>query len=125
MSETSIITESFAQRLKLSRSRTSVAVFGVGGQQTGVARGQVNLHVTPRFGGRSISEAAIVLPRLTVYAGVSSVVVRNWNYLEDLELADPEFMAADSIDVLLGADVYAAILGPEVRKGENREPVAQ
>jgi len=66
-----------------------------------------------------------VLPKLTVYAGVSSLAIREWPHLRGLELADPDFAAADKIDLLLGADVYASILGAGVRKGGAREPVAQ
>lgn len=42
-----------------------------------------------------------------------------------LELADPDFTAADGIDILLGIDVYAAILGAGIRKGKARKPIAQ
>ncbi|KMQ84650.1 hypothetical protein RF55_17384, partial [Lasius niger] len=44
-SEATIITEKLAQRLRLPRSHSAVAIFGVGGQQTGTARGRVTLSV--------------------------------------------------------------------------------
>ncbi|XP_011687417.1 PREDICTED: uncharacterized protein LOC105449732 [Wasmannia auropunctata] len=124
-SEISIVTEALAQRLRLKRTRTSVAVFVVGGQQTGVARGQLSLQITPRDGVSDLVVPAIVLPRLTLYAGVTSVAVKEWPHLQGLELADPEFAAAGDIDILLGAEVYANILGAGVRKGGLRDPVAQ
>lgn len=48
-----------------------------------------------------------------------------WPHLRDLELADPEFLATNEIDILLDADVYAAILGLGVRKEGLRESMAQ
>lgn len=42
-SESTIITEKLTQRLRLPHQHTSVAVFGVGGQQTGMARGRVTV----------------------------------------------------------------------------------
>lgn len=124
-SEISVITETLAQRLRLPRSRTSVAVIGVGGQKTGVARGSVGLTLMPRNGGQQLLITTMVLPRLTAYAGVSGVESNDWTHLRDLPLADPEFAAPDRIDVLLGADVYAMIIGPGVRRGGHRDPIAQ
>ncbi|XP_070515377.1 uncharacterized protein [Cardiocondyla obscurior] len=45
-SEMSLVTESLVQRLRLPREKVSLAIFGVGGRQTGVARGRTFL---PRF----------------------------------------------------------------------------
>jgi len=72
-----------------------------------------------------MSVYVLVLPRLTVYAGIDSVAVREWPHLRGLDLADPDFASAKRIDILLGADVYDAILGPGVRRGETREPIVQ
>lgn len=47
----------------------------------------------------------------------------DWLHIKDLDLADPEFSAADPIDVLLGANVYANILSFGLRKGNRHEPV--
>ncbi|XP_011706167.1 PREDICTED: uncharacterized protein LOC105461365 [Wasmannia auropunctata] len=124
-SESSIVSEAFAQRLRLPRTRASTAVYGVGGQQAAIARGQISLKIASRLGDFVTTATAIILPRLTVYAGVASTAVADWPHLRDLQLADPEFFASEEIDVLLGADVYASILGPGVRKGGEGEPVAQ
>ncbi|KMQ84252.1 hypothetical protein RF55_18106, partial [Lasius niger] len=124
-SESSIISERLAQRLKLTRYTASVAIFGVGGQKTGVSKGRVSLAFQPRTGGKSMTASALVLPKLTVYAGGLDDRASSWPHLADLVLADPDFGAADPIDVLLGADVYATILGQGLRKGGPRDPVAQ
>lgn len=48
-----------------------------------------------------------------------------WRHLDGLELADPDFLAADSVDILLGTDIYAIILQEDVRKGKFHQSVAQ
>ncbi|KMQ90768.1 hypothetical protein RF55_9440 [Lasius niger] len=50
---------------------------------------------------------------------------RAWTHLSGLELADLDFLAADPVEILLGADVYATILQEGLRKGGPQEPVAQ
>ncbi|KMQ84123.1 hypothetical protein RF55_18361, partial [Lasius niger] len=44
-SESSLISEALAQRLRLPRALTSVALFGIGGKQADFARGQVALQI--------------------------------------------------------------------------------
>ena len=124
-SESSLISETLAQRLQLTRASTSIAVFGIGGKRTGSARGQVSLRISALKGGPQISVSALVLPRLTLYDGGIRVNVASWPHIDGLELADPDFQAADPIDILLGVDVYASILQSGFRKGLPQEPVAQ
>ncbi|XP_053989873.1 uncharacterized protein LOC128882319, partial [Hylaeus volcanicus] len=49
----------------------------------------------------------------------------NWSYLHELELADTNFSNNTLIDVLLGADVYTALIQEGLRKGDINQPVAQ
>ncbi|XP_029669885.1 uncharacterized protein LOC115239483 [Formica exsecta] len=72
-----------------------------------------------------MSVSALVLPRLTVYAGGLHSGTRTWPHVEGLKLADPVYSAADQVDILLGADVHAAILRKGLRREERREPLAQ
>ncbi|XP_011687025.1 PREDICTED: uncharacterized protein LOC105449468 [Wasmannia auropunctata] len=124
-SESSLVSESLAQRLRLARAPSSVAVFGVGGVQTGLTRGLVNLRISPLAGGETMTVPALVFPRLTLYDSAIQADRGAWTHLSGLELADPEFLTADAVDLLLGADVYAAILQPGLVKGGPQEPMAQ
>jgi len=47
-SEISVITEAFPQRLRLPRTRTSVAVIGVEGHQIEIVRDNIKLDLLPR-----------------------------------------------------------------------------
>ncbi|KMQ84566.1 hypothetical protein RF55_17540, partial [Lasius niger] len=124
-SESSLVSERLAQRLKLARSSGSVAVYGVGGKRTCTSKGRIALTLQPRSSGPSISVVALVLPKLSIYGGGLLEQRQTWSHLQGLELADPEYGGTDPVDILLGADVHAAILCPGLRKGRPREPIAQ
>ncbi|XP_070531349.1 uncharacterized protein [Cardiocondyla obscurior] len=124
-SDASMVTEALVQRLRLPRERSNIAIFGVGGRQCDTARGVVTLRMAPLCGGLETSCRAIILPRITVYAGLASTVARDWPCLRGIPLADPDFMSADPTDILLGADAYAMILRSGVRRGSPRDPIAQ
>lgn len=119
------MSESLAQRLSLPRKATSISVVGVGGNRTGIARGQLNVVVSSREGRSPMTVSALILPQLTIYDGCYQAERRPWRHLAGLQLADPDFLATDPVDLLLGADVLSAILLPGLRRGGPLDPVAQ
>ncbi|XP_029663035.1 uncharacterized protein LOC115235401 [Formica exsecta] len=123
-SEISLVAESLAQRLQLARAPTSIAIVGVGGRSTG-ARGQVELALSPLRDGPPLRVSAFILDRLTTTSGGLRADRHSWRHLDNLELADPGFFAADPVELLLGADVCADILQPGLRRGGRQQPVAQ
>ncbi|XP_029171327.1 uncharacterized protein LOC114940743 [Nylanderia fulva] len=124
-SETLLIAESLAQRLRLPRTSSSVAIFGVDGIQSGVSRGQTAVTIFSRDGHFALAASPLVLPRLTVYGGIPEGEARSWPHLDDLDLADPEFHRQDPVELLLGADVYLDLAIPEgLRRGGPQEPGA-
>ncbi|XP_029175121.1 uncharacterized protein LOC114943637 [Nylanderia fulva] len=124
-SVTSLIAESLAQRLCLPRTPSSVAIFGVGGIQSGVSRGRTAVTVFSRDGHFALAASPLVLPRLTVYGGILEGKARLWPHLDDLDLADSEFHRQDPVELLLGADVYLDIVMPEgLCRGGPQEPEA-
>ncbi|XP_011858172.1 PREDICTED: uncharacterized protein LOC105555741 [Vollenhovia emeryi] len=124
-SESSFVTESLAQRLRLRRSTSVVRVFGVGGHQTGTTKGSVTVTMSPVDGEVSYRVHAHILPRLTEYCGGRRVSTSSWAHLSGLSLADPEFSADDPIELLLGVEIHSAIIQQGLRKGGPKEPVAQ
>ncbi|XP_050463467.1 uncharacterized protein LOC126857789 [Cataglyphis hispanica] len=123
-SEVSIVAESLVQRLQLSRTPASTDIVGVGGQLTG-SRGRVELALTPLRDGPPLRVSALILRQLTLYTGGIRVSRNTWPHINGIELADPDFFADDSVELLLGADVCATILQPGLRRGGRRQPVAQ
>ncbi|XP_076302002.1 uncharacterized protein LOC143220171 [Lasioglossum baleicum] len=124
-SEISMVTEGLAQRLQLARATSTVDIYGVGGQRLAKARGRVNLDVSSFTNDETIKVSAIVLPKLTSYNLGCSTPNRPWNHLKGLKLADPAPATVTPIEVLLGADVYTAIIREGIRKGAPNEPVGQ
>lgn len=124
-SESSLMSESLAQRLRLPRCSTSIAIFGVGGKQTGTARSFISLQISPLTSGSSMTVPALVFPKLTLYDSDIKTAPESWKILESSEIADLNYLAVDPMDILLGADVYKSILQQGLRKGGPHELVAQ
>ncbi|XP_011707042.1 PREDICTED: uncharacterized protein LOC105462212, partial [Wasmannia auropunctata] len=124
-SEVSLAAESLLKRLRLPRAPASTVILGVGGQETGVSRGRVMLTVSSQTSDASIPVPALILPHITTYSGRMGPLKTMWPHVRDLPLADPDFGAADPIEILLGADVYPAIVEEGLRRGERGAPVAQ
>lgn len=85
----------------------------------------MTLEIAPLNEGPSLVISALILPRLTLYDGGARADHRDWPHLQGLDLADSDYLAADLVDLLLGADVHGTILQPGLRKGLSHEPVTQ
>ncbi|XP_076299887.1 uncharacterized protein LOC143218543 [Lasioglossum baleicum] len=91
-----------------------------------VSRGLINVTIASRMSPVfSLSVNAYVLSKLTSYIPPSRVIRNPWPHLESLEIADPEFSSAARIDLILGTEVYSAILEEGIRKGGPGSPIAQ
>ncbi|XP_039310755.1 uncharacterized protein LOC105197317 [Solenopsis invicta] len=124
-SETSLITESLAQRLRLPRTPASVAIYGVGGLRSGVSRGRIAMNLTSRNGNAVFAISALVMPRLSIYGGSVEANSSGWSHIRGLDLADPDFSSTDPVELLLGVDVYAKVARSGMRLGGDEEPIAQ
>ncbi|XP_018403110.1 PREDICTED: uncharacterized protein LOC108780007, partial [Cyphomyrmex costatus] len=124
-SEVSLISEALVQHLRLPRSRAEVTIFGIGGSKSGFTRGKVTLNLISKVNGQQVKAVAFILPRLSLYQGAAIRHARSWPHIKDLQLADPEFMATDPVELLLGAEVCSIILQDGLRKGDPQTPVAQ
>ncbi|KMQ85031.1 hypothetical protein RF55_16696, partial [Lasius niger] len=124
-SEVSLITEALAQLLRLSRSAASVTILGIGGQRAVSANGRVKVHLSSRTTDFTMHLTALVLPRISAYGVRVKTAGGEWPHVRDLPLADPDFQAADPVELLLGADAFFQIIEDGLRKGGPRAPIAQ
>ncbi|XP_011859529.1 PREDICTED: uncharacterized protein LOC105557013, partial [Vollenhovia emeryi] len=62
---------------------------------------------------------------MTHYTPARVPTQAQWDHVSNLELADPEFLNSDPINLILGADLYSVILRDGLRKGAINEPIAQ
>lgn len=120
------ISERLTQILKLQRLRMPISTSAVGCVNAGTCRYAAEVQLSSRSAPSPIiTTIASILPSLTKYAPSSSKSHVDWNRWDDLALADPEPFSPDSIDILIGADLYNEIILEGVRKGNSGEPVAQ
>lgn len=124
-SAATLISESIVQFLRLSKIRNSVCVTGIG-EAKSVVRHTVNVRISPfDDNGPVYSTTALVLKSLTKYAPRQPYPVGEWKHIVGLKLADKEPLNNDSIQLIIGADLFGPVILDGVRKGSPEEPVAQ
>ncbi|XP_025264298.1 uncharacterized protein LOC112637853 [Camponotus floridanus] len=101
-----------------------MTIAGIGGA-SGATRGRLSLALSSAITGATLPVQAYVLPHLSSYQGPIVRASVTWPHIRGLPLADPQYLDRDSIEILLGADVYSAILQDGLRKGGKDEPIAQ
>lgn len=125
-SEISLISERLAQVLQLPRKRSSIPLVGIGGKKSNKTRGIVSIKIRPHF--TSTPECAMtahILPKLTGSIPSINIERRSWPHLQGLQLADKDFTSPQSIDIILGADVYGQIIESGLVKGDKNSSIAQ
>lgn len=123
-SQVNLITENAAQQLRLPRSKLHATISGVG-SVAGSCKGSVHLSCKSIHSDYNFEAQALVLQKLTSKLPNCSFKRENWEHLKNLKLADPEYNVSDSIDLLLGAEVYSDIILDGVLKGNQDSPTAQ
>ncbi|XP_046145685.1 uncharacterized protein LOC123989002 [Osmia bicornis bicornis] len=125
-SEVSFATESLAQQLSLPRRQANVPVSGIGAGRTVVTRGSSTFKISslkdPPF---DLEVNALILPKLTDYVVDRQLNVAYLPHLHGIQLADPDPSRPRRIDLILGVEVYNAVLLPEVIRGPPHTPIAQ
>ena len=124
-SETSIVSESIVQSLRLPRYRDDIAVDGLGGARTANLRHATEFNISPRSNPNiSVYVNAHILQRITSYKPIPFTPGSHPD-LQDLDLADPDLGRPLWIEVLIGADVYSEILLPGLIFIGNTRIIAQ
>ena len=125
-SETSCISESMATLLNLPRKKVHVPLNGVGTSGACIAR------FATYFTLQSLTETtfkigtnALILPRLTTQLPARRLIELDLDIFRELTLADPNFHTPDSVDVLLGADIYGQLLRSGLRQFPSTSLTAQ
>jgi len=125
-SEISLISERLAQRLRLIRTRSSIPLVGIGAQQSNKTKGIVTFTLKPHFDSTFESTiSAHVFPKLTTTIPSFQIISPSWPHLDGLQLADPKFNVPGTIDLILGAEIYAGIIEEGIIKGQTGAPIAQ
>ncbi|XP_032690271.1 uncharacterized protein LOC116853327 [Odontomachus brunneus] len=123
--EVNLVSESVVQRLRAGRRAVRMELAGTAETSSQVVRAMTTLRLSSAQ--REVCELplkALVLPRLTAYKPPLTSIPSNWTHLEGLSLAD-DVKGLSRIDAVLGADIYASIIRPEVQRGDVDAPIAQ
>lgn len=123
-SQINLITENAAQLLRLPRTKFDGTVSGIGATSRN-CKGILNLDCQSIHSDYTFNMQALVLQNLTNKLPSVTFNGADWTHLQNLKLADPSYNVSNSIDVLLGADVYANIILDGILKGQQHSPIAQ
>lgn len=125
-SEMTFISENLAQMLRVRRIQTSLSIAAVGGTHAGTVKHAAPIVLSPRRSDEpSFATNALILRELTSYVPKSRAYLRQIGHLSDLQWADDDPTSSDPIEVIIGADLYHAVIRDGLRKGDFGEPFAQ
>lgn len=126
-SEANLISEQAAQALQLKRIGTRTEIYGIGHGQPNQCRYTVSFnirsHIDTEF--NVFVNHVFILDTLTARLPSRTLPVQAWPHTRDLTLADPSFNHSQRIDMIIGSDLLAQILLPDIRIGQKDEPIAQ
>ncbi|XP_064072091.1 uncharacterized protein LOC135193463 [Vanessa tameamea] len=125
-SQASFVTESTVQYLGLKKTVFTSQIAGLGGNKAIVSKTMVTMEIKSRYKPDfKILIKAHVLKNITSLLSTRRVEAKEWQELEGLMLADPEYFNSNHIDLLLGADVYGVILQEGMKKNPEGTLIAQ
>lgn len=118
-SQTSLVTEAFVQKLPPRNGK--LVVNSLGHQEMETTRGLVSLRIASRFNNNVVlTTEAYILGKLTTTIRSQRFNCSNMKLLNNLgELADSQFNRPSAMDIMLGADVFLALL--KGRTSEERK----
>lgn len=124
-SQASLITENCVTSIGLQRSNANLVVTGIASCSSETTRGAVQLEISSRFCYSPVVKVnAYVLSKFPQIVPNQRLDRERLKCLEPLQLADPDFDKPGKIDVILGADVFLAILEDGKVKDDAGLPVA-
>ena len=106
-SESSFVSDAIAQLLSLPRNNTCISLTGLGAKEVGTARFSTHFTIQSLTDvSFKLETEALILHRLTSKLPARQALDLDLSIFDSLNLADPQFSTPDSIDLMLGADVY-------------------
>ncbi|UYV61031.1 hypothetical protein LAZ67_1003189, partial [Cordylochernes scorpioides] len=124
-SQATLITQDCLKKLKLEPSRTRVELAGIGGQILDRPNGVINLNFTSHFNmSRIFKTNALVVDKVTSYMPYLKFEEHQFDHLQGLQLADPQYQYTAPIDILLGADIAFSLFKGAIKYGHEGQPKA-
>ncbi|CAH2227630.1 jg280, partial [Pararge aegeria aegeria] len=124
-SQISLITEHAAQTLGIKRRHFQGMFFGVG-ENGNNCKGMLTINCQSIHDKFSFNTDVFITNKLIKNLPNISFEKPAWNYIQNINLADPEFYNSRPVDLLFGADIYSTImLGGIIRGNDQSLPLAQ
>lgn len=123
-SQLSLISEKAAQILSIPRQKCKGVVSGVGIKESN-CKGQININCTSTDSSYSFSTDVLIMKQLIRNLPNYTFKKPSWEYLEHINLADPDFNISRPVDILLGAEVYSNIILEGICRSKQTMPIAQ
>ena len=118
------VTEHLVQQLHLRKFKAHEPVQGIN-EVTKTIRYAASLEIKSRFSNWETKIECAILPKITGIIPATFVNSSDWGIPEGLMLADEHFSKPDSIDILLGADMFFEVLGHDKKTRPGNYPVLQ
>ena len=122
ISQNNLVTEAAVQSLQLKRKRNNTRVFGLRGNEVSANCGFVDLCLQPKNKAPIIIDAS-VLTTVTNDLPSRSINTDNWETVNELQLADPDFNKPTQVDLIIGAGHYEDLMVGNNRLKEPNIPV--
>lgn len=107
--QSNLMTESFARKLKLPTKVEQRPISGINQARTSAGR-VTDVRIESMHEEFSTNLECLILPSITEHLPPSPIDVKRISMPKNLRLADPVFDKPDSIDLLIGAELYWKIL---------------
>ncbi|XP_044588764.1 uncharacterized protein LOC123267942 [Cotesia glomerata] len=124
-SELSFMRQSLFKKLGLPLQRDMVMLKGIGNVSAGISLGVSTIELRSLCTTTSLHVSMHILPTLTVDLPSFVIADPKWPHLENLKLADPQYLQPRPVDIILGASPAAQIMNAEIQRGPRNAPIAQ
>lgn len=124
-SELTFVSENIAAQLKSQRQHSTVTIMGIGGGKATQTKGKIFLNLHSNNNNSSVLVEAHVLNKVTSILPSFKLQNLHWQHLNNLQLADPQYLTPREINIIIGADNYGKIILPNIIKAADTMPMAQ
>ncbi|XP_049308683.1 uncharacterized protein LOC125777638 [Bactrocera dorsalis] len=108
-SQLNFITTRLANQLQIKKSKSSLAVSGIGDSEF-IVNSSVNISIHSVHNSFSVNLESAVTPTITDYQPNYPLEVSDWDIPANINLADPEFQKPQRVDLLIGASIFFDLL---------------
>lgn len=105
-SELSFISEQLVRRLNIRRVISAIPIIGIVGGTTVKTHGMATITLQSLHSSASATINAHILKKVTLVLPSFHSARLAWPHLNNLKLADPDFMEPRPVDIIIGADAY-------------------